>query len=90
LPLAAVRPVACDRSVLSVGDCFPRSIIALSDFATRAALYYDRWKKVALEGIGILERQQIALGSHLYDPGLLSWRDDMVHAINDWMVARLE
>jgi hypothetical protein len=39
--------------------------------------------------VGILERQQIALGSHLHDPGLLSWRDDMVHAINDWIVARL-
>jgi hypothetical protein len=44
---------------------------------------------VALEDIGILDRQQIALGSHLYDPGLLSWRVGMVHAINDRMVAPL-
>ena len=42
LPVVAVCPVACDRSVLSVGGCFARSIIALPDFATEAALYYDR------------------------------------------------
>jgi choline monooxygenase len=35
--------LACDRSVLSVGGCFPRSIIALPDIAIRAALYFDRW-----------------------------------------------
>jgi phenylpropionate dioxygenase-like ring-hydroxylating dioxygenase large terminal subunit len=85
----AVRPLACDRSLLSLGGCFPRSRLALPDFAERAAPYYDRWERVAMEDVGILERQQIALGSHLHDPGLLSWRDDMVHAINDWIVARL-
>ncbi len=85
----SVRPLACDRSVLSVGGCFPRESVALPDFPARAAPYYDRWEKVALEDVGILERQQIALGSHLYDPGLLSWRDDMVHAINDWIVDQL-
>ena len=43
-----------------------------------------RWKDV-----GILEKQQRALGSALYRPGPLSWRDDMVQALGVWVVDRL-
>jgi choline monooxygenase len=85
----AVRPVSHDRSVLSIGGCFPKDSVALPDFAARAAPYYDRWDKVAREDVSILERQQIALASCLYDPGLLCWRDDMVHDLNQWIVSRL-
>ncbi|MBS7540903.1 aromatic ring-hydroxylating oxygenase subunit alpha [Ancylobacter lacus] len=85
----AVRPVAVDRSVLSVGGCFPRAYTELPDFAERAAPYYKRWEAVALEDVGILERQQVGLNSILARPGPLSWRDDMVLAMNRWVLARL-
>ena len=44
---------------------------------------------MALEDVDILEKQQIGLTSHLARPGPLSWRDDMVLAMNRWVMARL-
>lgn len=85
----AMRPVTADRTVLSLGGCFPRSTIARPDFATGAQAYYDRWLRVAREDVGILERQQLGLGSRLYRPGRLSWRDDLAHAVHGWVLARV-
>jgi len=85
----AMRPLAPDRTVLSLGGCFPRTTAALPDFAAHAALYYDRWARVAAEDVGILEKQQRGLASCRYRPGRLSWRDDLVHAVHDWVMARL-
>jgi choline monooxygenase len=84
-----MRPVAADRTVLSLGGCFPRSTAALPSFAADAAHYYDRWIRVAEEDVGILEKQQRGLGSALYRPGRLSWRDDLVHAVHEWVLARM-
>jgi choline monooxygenase len=83
------RPVSESRTVLEVGGCFPEGRLSLPDFATRAAPYYDRWERVAREDVGILEKQQRALGSALYRPGPLSWRDDMVQALGVWVLDRL-
>lgn len=85
----AVRPVAADRSVLSVGGCFPADRVAMPDFAVRAQPYFERWDKVAREDVGILELQQRGLGSVLNRPGVLSSRDDVVHAMNTWITSRL-
>ncbi|HEX3499941.1 MAG TPA: aromatic ring-hydroxylating dioxygenase subunit alpha [Stellaceae bacterium] len=85
----AVRPLAPDRTVLSLGGCFPRSTVALPDFAAKAGAYYDRWARVAAEDVGILEKQQRGLASSLYRPGRLSWRDDLVHAVHEWVRARV-
>jgi choline monooxygenase len=85
----SVRPVAVDRSVLSVGGCFPKEYLALPDFSARAAPYIKRWEAVAREDAGILEKQQRGLSSVLAKPGVLSWRDDRVLALNNWVRARL-
>jgi phenylpropionate dioxygenase-like ring-hydroxylating dioxygenase large terminal subunit len=85
----AVRPVAVDHSILSLGGCFPRAYTELPDFEERAEPYYKRWEAVAVEDVGILEKQQIGLSSCLARPGPLSWRDDMVLAMNRWVMARL-
>ena len=84
-----VIPLAHDRSILEVGGCFPESVVADPDFEQKAAPYYDRWEKVAIEDFGVLELQQQALGSVLYQPGMLSWRDDEVQAIGAWIVGQL-
>ena len=55
----------------------------------QGAPYYERWEAVAREDVDILERQQRALGSVLYRPGPLSWRDDEVQAIGIWVLDRL-
>ncbi len=82
-------PISEGRTRLEVGGCFPESRLSQADFTTRAAPYYDRWERVAREDVGILEKQQRALGSALYRPGPLSWRDDMVQAMGVWVVDRL-
>jgi phenylpropionate dioxygenase-like ring-hydroxylating dioxygenase large terminal subunit len=84
-----VTPVAADRSVLEIGGCFPEDALDLPDFAERAAPYYVRWEAVGREDVGILEKQQRALGSVLFKPGPLSWRDDMVQALGKWVLERL-
>jgi phenylpropionate dioxygenase-like ring-hydroxylating dioxygenase large terminal subunit len=82
------RPVAPDRTVLSIGGCFPKAFTELPDFTALALPYYERWERVAREDIGILEHLQIACGSAHYVPGPLSWRDDLVHAFDQWVLAR--
>jgi choline monooxygenase len=84
-----VRPVAPDRTILSIGGCFPRQTTTMPNFVTDAQPYYDRWERVALEDIGILQKQQIALNSPLYRPGPLSWRDDQVHTFDQWVLRQL-
>ena len=84
-----VTPLSHDRSLLEVGGCFPAHVLEDPDFELKAAPYYERWEAVAREDVDILERQQRALGSVLYRPGPLSWRDDEVQAIGIWVLDRL-
>ncbi len=84
-----VLPLAHDRTQLEIGGCFPADTLADPEFAAKSAPYYERWEKVGREDVGILEKQQVALGSVLYRPGPLSWRDDQVQAIGKWVIDRL-
>jgi len=84
-----VTPVAHDHSLLEIGGCFPRAVTKTAGFAEKAADYYHRWEVVGREDSGILEKQQMALGSALYRPGRLSWRDEQVHALSNWVLDRL-
>lgn len=85
----SVRPVAPDKTVLSIGGCFPRRTVEQANFEQDAAPYYKRWEAVALEDGGILEKLQNAMGSRAYRPGPLSWRDDLVHTFDQWVLSRL-
>jgi phenylpropionate dioxygenase-like ring-hydroxylating dioxygenase large terminal subunit len=85
----AMRPEAVDRTILSLGGCFPRSTVARPDFQHHAQAYYDRWHRVAQEDVGILEAQQQGLGSILYTPGPLSARDALVNAVDTWVLERI-
>ena len=85
----AVRPLSTGRSVLSVGGCFPKAYTELPDFEKRAAPYYARWEAVAREDVGILEKQHRAFMSCRAKPGTLSWREDRVLALNNWVLSRL-
>jgi hypothetical protein len=85
-----VTPLAHDRSLLEIGGCFPKQALADPDFEAKVKPYYDRWELVGREDVGILEKQQKALGSVAYRPGPLSWRDDQVQAIGIWVLDQLE
>jgi choline monooxygenase len=84
-----MRPIAPDRSILSLGGCFPKEIASRADFAAKAAPYYERWRRVAEEDVGMLETQQIGLTSPFYRPGRLSWRDETVRRIDQWVMDRI-
>jgi hypothetical protein len=85
-----MRPIAADRTLLSIGGCFPQSTTISPGFAENALPYYDRWEKVAREDVGILEHLQTALRARYFTPGSLSWRDDLVHTFDQWVLARLQ
>jgi phenylpropionate dioxygenase-like ring-hydroxylating dioxygenase large terminal subunit len=85
----AMRPVEPELTVLSLGGCFPRSTAALPHFARDADRYHDRWQRVAAEDVAMLEKQQRGLRSPFYRPGRLSWRDELVHAVGNWVLARV-
>lgn len=84
-----IRPVAVDRTMVAIGGAFPRAYTEQPDFEEKAKPYYERWEKVAREDLGILEKQQKGFTSALYRPGLFSWRDDVVHDMNQWLMAQL-
>jgi hypothetical protein len=84
-----VRPVSAERTVLSIGGCFPRKTVEQPTFEADAAPYYKRWESVALEDVGVLEKLQKALHSRLFQPGPLSWRDDLVHTFDRWVMDRM-
>ena len=48
-----------------------------------------RWEAVAREDVGILEKQHRAFLSCRAKPGTLSWREDRVLALNNWVLSRL-
>jgi choline monooxygenase len=84
-----VRPIAADRTVLSIGGCFPNPTVAQDYFEADAAPYYKRWETVAREDIAVLEKLQTAIASKRFQPGPLSWRDDLVHTFDEWVLNRL-
>jgi choline monooxygenase len=85
----SVRPVAADRTVLSIGGCFPRKTVEQPNFEADAAPYYKRWESVALDDVDVLEKLQTALHSRLFQPSPLSWRDDLVHTFDQWVMDRM-
>ena len=84
-----MRPVAADRTILSIGGCFPRAIVARPDFEEKARPYYERWQRVGEEDVGMLVIQQRGLVSPLYRPGPLAPREDTVQRIDRWVLDRL-
>ena len=83
------RPVAPDRTILEIGGCFPREAVEQPGFEKDAEPYYRRWEAVALEDGGVLEKLQTALASRMFRPGPLSWRDDLVHTFDQWVLNRM-
>lgn len=69
-----------------VGSCFPSSTVARDDFEEVVKRYYVRWDKSIPEDNDICEQQQVGLRSRFGRPGRLSWREPIVHAIDNWIL----
>ena len=88
--MVADRPAGCGRAHRAVDRrLLPRKTVEQPNFEADAAPYYKRWENVALEDVGVLEKLQTALHSRLFQPGPLSWRDDLVHTFDQWVMDRM-
>jgi phenylpropionate dioxygenase-like ring-hydroxylating dioxygenase large terminal subunit len=81
-----LRPQGPDRTTLVHGACFPRTTAARADFAEVVPRYYKRWDTTAAEDIKASEWQHRGLSSPLSRPGRFSYREVLVHEIDNWVL----
>jgi phenylpropionate dioxygenase-like ring-hydroxylating dioxygenase large terminal subunit len=84
----AFEPEAVDRTRLSIGACFPRSIIDLPDFEERVKLYFDRWQLATAEDNAICETQYQGQ-KFSRPPGRFSADEFAVHALSNWVLDQI-
>jgi choline monooxygenase len=82
-------PQGPDRTVLIHGGCFPRTTVEHPDFAAVVARYYHRWDTTITEDIVASEWQQRGLSSPLAARGRFSFRESLVHEIDNWVLDRV-
>jgi choline monooxygenase len=84
-----LRPHGPHHTTLVHGACFPKKVTARPDFAAVAANYYKRWDTTAREDIRASEWQHKGLSSPLSLPGRFSYREVLVHEIDNWILDRV-
>jgi phenylpropionate dioxygenase-like ring-hydroxylating dioxygenase large terminal subunit len=84
-----LRPRGPAHTTLVHGACFPRAIAARPDFAAVSARYFHRWDTTIGEDIGASEWQQRGLSSPLAARGRFSFRESLVHQIDNWVLDRV-
>jgi choline monooxygenase len=84
-----LRPQGPHRTTLIHGACFPRSTTARPDFDEVAARYYKRWDQTAAEDIRASEWQHVGLNSPLAARGRFSYREVLVHEMDNWYLDRV-
>lgn len=53
------KPLAVDRTRLTIGACFPQSTIDSENFEERVKPYFERWRLATMEDNDICEQQQL-------------------------------
>jgi len=84
-----LRPQGPHRTTLVHGACFPRSTVERPDFEDVVKNYYKRWEKTTLEDVQASEWQHAGLRSPLSQRGRFSYRETLVHAIDNWVLDRV-
>lgn len=84
-----MHPLGPDRTRLIHGALFPKSRLARSDFDDIAKNYYHRWDVTIEEDIVASERQQKGVESPYAPPGRFSYREPLVHEIDNWILDRV-
>ena len=84
-----LHPLGPDRTRLVHGALFPRSRTKRADFEQLAANYYKRWDITIEEDIVASDRQQKGVTSPYCLPGRFSYREPLVHAIDNWVLDRV-
>ena len=84
-----LRPRGPGRTTLIHGACFPRATVARPDFDQVVTRYYRRWDTTAAEDIRASEWQHKGLDSPFSRPGRFSFREVLVHEIDNWILDRV-
>ena len=84
-----LHPLGPSRTRLIHGALFPKDRLARNDFAEVAQNYYKRWDITIEEDIVASERQQRGLDSPLARSGRFSYREPLVHEIDNWILDRV-
>ena len=71
------------------GGCFPRDTVQRADFEEVSPRYLHRWDTTIGEDIVASEWQQRGLSSPLAARGRFSFRESLVHEIDNWVLDRV-
>jgi phenylpropionate dioxygenase-like ring-hydroxylating dioxygenase large terminal subunit len=84
-----LHPLGPARTRLIHGALFPKDRLTRPDFEAVAKNYYKRWDITIEEDIVASERQQRGLESPFAQPGRFSYREPLVHEIDNWILNRV-
>jgi phenylpropionate dioxygenase-like ring-hydroxylating dioxygenase large terminal subunit len=84
-----LHPLGPNRTKLIHGALFPKDRPARDDFEANAANYYKRWDITIEEDIEASDRQQRGLESPFARPGRFSYREPLVHQIDNWVLDKV-
>ena len=84
-----LHPLGPSRTRLIHGALFPKDRLVRNDFQDVAKNYYKRWDITIEEDIVASERQQRGLDSPFARAGRFSYREPLVHEIDNWVLDRV-
>ena len=84
-----LHPLGPSRTRLIHGALFPKDRLVRNDFEDVAKNYYKRWDITIEEDIVASERQQRGLDSPFARAGRFSYREPLVHEIDNWVLDRV-
>jgi choline monooxygenase len=84
-----MRPVSPSKCIMIHGALFPRDRLERPDFDQVAKNYSERWDLTLEEDILASVRQQKGLDSPYAPAGRFSYREPLVHEIDNWILDRV-
>jgi len=81
----AFKPLAVERTQLTIGACFPAATLALDRFAEQMKPYFARWREATAEDNAICEQQQLGQAS-ARPPGRYAASEFALHAFDNWVI----
>ena len=82
-------PIYPEKTYVRSGFCFPKSTVEREDFKENSARYHKRWDLVIDEDNNITERHQSGIRSPFAKSGRLSFHEEVVNAMNNWVLDRV-
>jgi choline monooxygenase len=84
-----MHPIGPNKTVMIHGALFPRDRLQRPDFEEIAKNYYERWDLTLEEDILASVRQQRGVESPYAPAGRFSYREPLVHQIDNWILDRV-